>query len=165
MAFESSIGGLRVVKSTTERGVLLTLSGRIDESARLDEVAAAVDESVIIDLEGVEFINSMGARNWVNMMRAFADRAVAVTLRRCSEVIVFQMNMILEARMGAKVESVLAPYECEDCGDERFALLEVSTDLVREQPTRECEECGGTAVFAEMPASYFLFLEDDAPRA
>ena len=157
--------GLQIEKKKTDLGLRITMEGRIDESSRLEEYVEGVSEPVIIDLAGVSFINSMGVRNWVKMMRALHDRGIRVTLERCSEAIVFQLNMIVETRLGAQVESVYAPYECDACGNESYQLLRTSPSLRQEHPTKQCPECGENMVFADLAASYFLFLEDDVAQS
>jgi anti-anti-sigma regulatory factor/DNA-directed RNA polymerase subunit RPC12/RpoP len=154
-------GRLQIETTRAESGLVLVLSGKIDEGSGLAELAGSIAEPVTVDLQRVEFINSMGARDWVRLMRALNERSIPITLRRCSEVMVYQMNMIVEARSGAKVESIYAPYECAKCGFETYVLLDATPRLRREQPTHECEECGAAMSFADLPASYFLFLEAD----
>ena len=157
--------GLQIEKKKTDHGLRISLEGRIDESSNLEELAHTVNEPVMIDLAGVSFINSMGVRNWVKMMRALHERAVRVTLERCSEAIVFQLNMIVETRLGAQIDSVFAPYECDGCGHETYHLLRASPSLRDDQPAKQCPECGESMVFADLAASYFLFLEEDVARS
>ena len=99
------------------------------------------------------------------MMRALHERSIRVTLERCSEAIVLQLNMIVETRLGARVESVYAPYECDSCGNESYQLLRATPSLREAQPTHPCPECGATMVFSDLAASYFLFLEDEVAPA
>jgi len=157
--------GLQIEKKKTDLGLRITMEGRIDESSRLEEYVEGISDPVIIDLAGVSFINSMGVRNWVKMMRALHERSIRVTLERCSEAIVFQLNMIVETRLGAQVESVYAPYECDTCGHESYQLLRTTPSLRQEQPAKQCPECEDNMVFADLAASYFLFLEDDVAQS
>ncbi len=142
------------------------LHGPIDERAGL--VAAAVDvadgAALTIDLEHVDHINSLGVRDWAVFLRGVARRGVAVRLVRCSGVMVSQMNMIIDARGAAEVESFFAPFDCAACGWDGEALLETATVApllaARGRLEARCPDCDGVARFADFVDRYFLFLAD-----
>lgn len=141
----------------------LVLAGRIDERAHVGDLAATIDEKQLtIDLSGVTYINSLGVRDWVNFLRTLAKRDVALTLERCAEVMVLQMNMIVDARGAARVASFYAPFACDACGWEGAQL--VITDEVQpivaagRAPEIECPDCQQPARFADFVDRYFLFL-------
>ncbi|KAB2906899.1 MAG: hypothetical protein F9K40_05760 [Kofleriaceae bacterium] len=141
----------------------LVLAGRIDERAHIADLAATIDEPALaIDLEGVTYINSLGVRDWVTFLRTLATRNVALTLERCAEVMVLQMNMIVDARGTARVSSFYAPFACDACGWEGAKL--VTTDEVQpivalgRAPETECPDCKQEARFADFIDRYFLFL-------
>jgi len=141
----------------------LVLAGRIDERAHIADLAASIDESVLaIDLSGVTYINSLGVRDWVNFLRALAKRDVALTLERCAEVMVLQMNMIVDARGTAKVASFYAPFACDACGWEGAKLVETDevapTVSAGRAPETACPDCAQQARFADFVDRYFLFL-------
>jgi anti-anti-sigma regulatory factor len=141
----------------------LVLAGRIDERSHVGDLAETIDEPVLaIDLSGVTYINSLGVRDWVTFLRALARRDVTLTLERCAEVMVLQMNMIVDARGAARVASFYAPFACDACGWEGAALVE--TDEVAPMvsagraPEIECPDCKQQARFADFVDRYFLFL-------
>lgn len=141
----------------------LVLAGRIDERAQLADLAATVGEkSLAIDLADVTYINSLGVRDWVTFLRTLARQDVALTLERCAEVMVLQMNMIVDARGAAKIASFYAPFACDACGWEGAAL--VTTEDVQplvslgRAPVTECPDCQREARFADFIDRYFLFL-------
>lgn len=142
----------------------IVLRGRIDESARLDDLAvdATIEAAVDIDLAGVTYINSLGVRDWVSLLRRFAARGVAITLHRVSEPMVHQMNMILDVKGAATVESLHAPFVCDACGWEGTVALRVDevTKVIATvgAPAAPCSECGATARFGDYVDRYFLFL-------
>lgn len=141
----------------------LVLAGKIDERARLADLASAAPPGPLtIDLADVTNINSLGVRDWVAFLRRLAARGVAVTLERCADVMVLQMNMITDARGQAEVRSFYAPFACDACGWEGGTL--VVTDEVQPviaaggTPECVCPECGQRARFADFVDRYFLFL-------
>jgi hypothetical protein len=60
---------------------VILLEGRIDEYCRLEALPAHVEGDCILDLGGVQFINSVGLRKWIQMMRGFAGRVDRLRLR------------------------------------------------------------------------------------
>jgi len=142
---------------------VVTLRGQIDDDAHLEGVATDLDRPVVVDLEGITFMNSLGVRAWVLFLDALRQRNIPVTLRRCAETVVDHMNMIMEARGHAGIESFYAPYTCDACGLETRALLEVSRHgeaLRRHQPPQlPCSACGGTMSYDDIPNRSLLFLD------
>jgi anti-anti-sigma regulatory factor len=138
------------------------MQGQIDERTDLSELGTRLERLVVMDLEKVSFINSVGVREWIRMLRSLEDRGVQVRMKRCSEAMIHQINMIVEAMGCAEVESSFAPYLCEDCGYEGSMCLEVAANASQfrnmDAPQVPCPECNGTMEFDEIPARYFLFL-------
>lgn len=149
--------------SVTRSPGRLVLAGRIDERAHIADLSASITEQELaIDLAGVTYINSLGVRDWVTFLRALAKRDVELTLERCAEVMVLQMNMIVDARGAARIASFYAPFACDACGWEGAKL--VATEDVQPMvsigraPETECPECAKQARFADFVDRYFLFL-------
>ena len=62
-------------------GNRVAFAGRIDDSAALGELVAKLPPGpIVIDTDGVTFVNSIGIREWRRLMRALRDRGSAVTL-------------------------------------------------------------------------------------
>jgi anti-anti-sigma regulatory factor len=96
--------------TVTEQGDALVLAGAIDETAALPElVGRARGGRLVLDLAGVTFINSLGVRDWIRMQVAAQQAGLAVELRRVSEPLVHQLNMIIAARGAAQITSFFAP--------------------------------------------------------
>lgn len=141
----------------------LVLGGAIDESSALHElVARARHGRLVLDLAGVTFINSLGVRDWIRMQSAAQQAGLAVELRRVSEPLVHQLNMIIATRGAATVTSFFAPYACDACGREESVLLDAVASgptLARlEAPALRCPECGAQMAFNDFPERYFSFL-------
>jgi anti-anti-sigma regulatory factor len=139
------------------------LVGQLDETAALAEFGARMDGRLVLDLEKVSFVNSVGVREWIRLLRALDRSGVAVRLRRCSEAMVHQMNMIVEAKGAATVESFFAPYVCEGCGHEASMCVDVAANAaaLRAQalPPASCPDCRRPMELNEVPARYLLFLD------
>jgi anti-anti-sigma regulatory factor len=161
-------GRLEVEMSSIGKDSRVELTGQLDERAELVRVVEKIEGQVVFDLAAVSFINSIGVREWVRLLRQLHEKNVRVTLRRCSEAMVHQMNMIVETVAHAHVESFYVPYMCDACGGEASMCIEVEPHLAElkamKAPPQRCPECGGTMTFAEIPARYLLFMAQGAGR-
>jgi anti-anti-sigma regulatory factor len=162
-AHGASTGKLAVARDDQAKAHVITLSGQIDDDADLSALGPSLHLPVVVDLDGITFINSLGVRTWVVFLEGLRARHIPVVLRRCSEAMIDQMNMIMEARGHASVESFYAPYSCPSCGLETRGLLEVAVyapALRRHAPPRlPCPSCGGDMNFDDIPSRSLLFLE------
>lgn len=142
------------------------LAGSIDETARLDHLAANTPGRLELDLGQVRHINSVGVREWIRLLLACEAGGIAVVVHRAPEVMVQQMNMIVEAKGAAHVRSFFAPYQCESCDHDDSILLDCVVhggDLAsRRAPAVACRRCGSPMAFDDFPDTYFLFLDDTA---
>ena len=140
----------------------LTLSGRIDDAAHLGELAAKVPAGdVVIDTEGVTFINSIGMREWMRLVRALRDRG-KVTFARVADVLITQMNLRPEFA-GASITSFHAQYVCGECGAEAAPLIDAvehADDLKwMRAPKLPCPECGKPMDLADFPERYLSLFK------
>jgi len=162
-ATNQSLGRLEIGVSRTPDGDVLTLKGQLDDQATLSELLDQIGTHVIIDLGGIRFINSVGVREWIVFLGALVERGTRVVLRRCSEPMVHQMNMVVEAGAGAQVESFFAPFVCSGCGSEQSVAIQVALIkdqlLARTVPPQPCPDCGDSMRFDDFPNRYLLFLE------
>ena len=154
---------VRVDGDATARRV--TLSGRIDEAAHLDAlVADVVAAEVTIDTGGVFFLNSIGVRDWMRLLRGLDQKGARVVLEACSEPLVAQLNLIPNARGKALVSSLHAPYLCDGCGLDTAMLLAVAAHAAElramKPPVLRCPECGAAMHLADLPERYFTFLAE-----
>jgi anti-anti-sigma regulatory factor len=143
----------------------VTLVGRIDEAAHVDELAPEIAaKEVVIDTAGVYFMNSVGVRDWIKLLRALDEKRAAIVLEGCSEPMVSQLNLIPNARGNASVSSLHAPYLCDACGLDTAMLLPIDAyaDELRamKPPVLRCPECGGSMRLADLPERYFTFLAE-----
>jgi ABC-type transporter Mla MlaB component/DNA-directed RNA polymerase subunit RPC12/RpoP len=141
----------------------LVVSGAIDETAAVgDLVGRARAGKLTLDLAGVNFINSLGVRDWIRMQAAATKAGIKVELRRVSEPLVHQLNMIIATRGTATVTSFYAPYACDACGREESILVDAvanGASLAQlEAPAITCPECSAQMAFNDFPERYFSFL-------
>jgi anti-anti-sigma regulatory factor len=141
------------------------LVGVIDEAARIDELLARASGGALrIDLAEISYINSVGVRDWIGLLRRAADAGIQVELARVSEPVVRQFNMIAAARAHARIRSFFAPYACDACGLETTRLIDVAADAVvlrqGQAPAASCPACASALVLDDFPERYFAFLAD-----
>ncbi len=141
----------------------LVLAGRLDDRANLvDLVGHARAGRLVLDLAQVTFINSLGVREWIRMQQAAAAIDVRVELRRVTEPIVHQLNIVPATRGVSIVSSFFAPYECADCEEDHEMLVDVvkhgSTLALGQPPLLPCPDCKRAMVLAHPAELYLAFL-------
>jgi anti-anti-sigma regulatory factor len=153
------------VRVTPQGGytTLITLGGRIDERTPLGGIADKIATTdVAIDTADVTFINSLGLREWIKLLRELSAKKLSVVLRRCSDTMVAQMNMVNDAAIGVVIESMQLPYACDKCGHEGPVLIDVKQhgNELRQMhpPSAPCPECKSPMTFAEVPEHYLFFF-------
>jgi anti-anti-sigma regulatory factor len=140
---------------------VVRLAGYLDEDNNLkglvDKIPAG---TAMIDLAGVERINSCGIRDWVNWLAALEANGTTPVLVSCSPPIVAQINLVKNFTGGGAVKSFQIPYHCGECDEEKVMLVETSemASPSATPPSCLCETCGHAMDIDEMPESYFAFL-------
>jgi anti-anti-sigma regulatory factor len=137
--------------------------GEIDENSDFAELRRRLKGAVVFHLADVRRINSCGVREWVNFVRDLPS-VTDLTFTHCSPAIVTQLNMIYNFRGQAGVRSFFAPYICESCNEEEEKLLDVQSQFpngaVGTVPDFECEQCGESMEFDDLPERYLSFLSE-----
>src|SRR5262245_33588879 len=82
----------------------LTLRGIIDENADFSSAFAKLAPTVILDLAGIDLINSCGVREWVHAVQNFPKDA-KVIYEKCAPRIVEQVNYVANFLGGGKIAS------------------------------------------------------------
>jgi predicted RNA-binding Zn-ribbon protein involved in translation (DUF1610 family) len=167
MSVRQTSGGRRLRIDTHEReaSVHYTLHGHIDESCDIESLADTAGVACVMHLGDIEFINSIGVRKWLLMMRRFEERQVHVRIMECPSVIVQQLNAIAGFAGGAEIGSFFAPYECSDCGYEGDVLVAVAEhfDVLSRlaAPQMKCPDCGKLMQLAAPEDRYLAFMEPE----
>lgn len=151
--------------NTVEDVTFLKVSGVIDEDNTLAGSLKKIDgRTVVIDLSGVERINSCGVRDWVNWLNDLDARGKQVVLVRCSPCIVNQVNLVNNFVGRGKVKSFFAPYFCPRCDNEQLKLLQVEDFADMERPQAPdvrgdaCQQAQCEMEFDDLEDAYFAFL-------
>jgi anti-anti-sigma regulatory factor len=140
-------------------GSHISLIGRIDEAAQLEGLAVHLPAGdVTIDAEGVAFVNSVGMRELIRLVRALRAGDRGVVLERVADVLMTQLNLVDEFARSVTIASFHAQYACDVCGAEHAPLVDVGANekLLGEMklPSVECPECGGESVLADFAERY-----------
>ncbi len=148
---------------------IVYFSGYIDENADFQSIQPKDVPQLVIDLKGVEHLNSLGLRTWVNWVKSLPQYPGGIFLRHCPSSVVHQMN-ILEGflPLQAVIESLEVPFLCDHCGHSSSFWAKRGTDY-REASTDNagfvkvplelpCEKCGKTASADIIPNKHFSFI-------
>ncbi len=136
----------------------IVFAGRIDDSVALGELVARVPAGdVVLDTDGVTFVNSIGMREWMRFVRALRERGT-VTLERVADVLMTQINLIPELARNVAVVSFHAQYVCPACGAEAAPLVDAVAHAqalrALQAPRLPCPECGAAMELADFPERY-----------
>lgn len=139
-----------------------TLAGRIDDASQLGEIAARLPPGdTVIDTEQVTFLNSIGMREWMRLVRALRERG-RVTLERVADVLITQMNLIPEFARSVTITSFHAQYVCPSCGAEAVPVVDAvacAETLRRMQPPKlPCPECKSLMDLGDFPERYLTLF-------
>jgi hypothetical protein len=160
MAEELALGGSLRLRVERNNGVTrAALSGVINEAADLTPLEK-LPHPLVLDLGGLQRINSIGVRNWMNFVRAREGAGADLTYERCPPIMVGQMSMITRF-MGARsrVSSVLVPYSCPACRHEEVRLLAIAPGA-RVERQLACPKCGAAMDLDEVVETYAEVLRD-----
>lgn len=137
----------------------LVLSGSFTEASDFAGLAAAMPDDVILDVSGIEHINSSGVRLWTNTLRQMKERGVRMSFTRCSVMFMAQVSMIADFTAGFPVQSFLARFVCGDC-DEWEDIPVVSGPGARAvlESEQGCKSCGGAMEFDDLVDSYVAVI-------
>ena len=146
-------GPLRCRVEQRDRANWVELAGRINEATDFKPLTK-LPGPLVIDLAGIERINSIGVRRWIFFVEHCEAANVEVVFVRCSAIMVQQMGMITNF-MGSRsrVQSVLVPYVGVSCNHEHDELLEIApgAQLRMELP---CPKCRSPMRLDDMPETF-----------
>jgi len=142
----------------TLAGNRLELSGRIDESSPVGDLAAQLPAGpVTIDTSGVTFVNSIGMREVLRLVRALRDRG-PITMERVADVLITQMNLLPELGRSVTISSFHAQYVCPACGAEAAPIVDAvvhAAELRKLVPPKlPCPECQALMELGDFPERY-----------
>jgi hypothetical protein len=94
--------------------MLVTVAGVVSEDSRFN-LPDPRGRRVIIDPRGVERMNSLGVRNWIDFIEQLGTRSPDIVIRRLPPVMVWQASMITTFVGRSRIESFLSPWFCPRC--------------------------------------------------
>ncbi|MFB1485181.1 protein kinase [Corallococcus sp. RDP092CA] len=152
----ASITSLRVGSLTHVR-----VAGVIDETFPLTPTSKGIQGLVVVDLGLVERISSFGVRRWIEFAGHPPQGVSGLYVVNAPPVVVDQLNMVEGFAGVARVLSMLAPYTCRFCKEDRLRLVRLVEEAkVLEQggaPPHQCPVCAQPLEFADEPTEFFDF--------
>ncbi len=140
---------------------VIKLAGVLDEHNQLGELTEQVGAgTALINLSGIERINSIGTRDWVNWLASLEARGIQPVLVACSPAIVAQLNRVKNFVGSGVVKSFQVPYRCVACGQHKALLVHVAQlgAPPHEPPACACEGCGAAMTLDDESGTYFAFV-------
>ncbi|QRK05478.1 protein kinase [Archangium violaceum] len=135
------------------------IAGVIDETFPLTSSSPDLGGLIIVDLGQVERISSFGVRRWIEFASKLPPGGIALYVVNAPPVMVDQLNMVEGFAGVMRVLSVLAPYTCRACGEDRLRLVDLQADapIIAEgrAPEHSCPVCAGKLEFADLPSEFF----------
>lgn len=123
-----------------------------------------LQKKIVINLEGVRGINSIGVASWISHIKHLQDARANIELEKCAILICEQMNMIPQFCANFPVKSAFAPYFCTHCDSEHEVEFQIGpTDTLKTislQDEMDCPSCGKTMEFDAIKESYLSFLKN-----
>jgi hypothetical protein len=143
--------------------VLATLKGSIDEDANFKTVDVAGAPGVVLNLEGISAINSVGIREWIKWIKGFPP-TTQITIKNCPKIIVDQINMVSGfLPPGTVIESFFVPYYADDSGEEKMVLFTNGKEFRGGDVSapESVKDSGGKDMEMDViEAKYFKFLKN-----
>jgi len=145
------------VESTTPE-VKVTLRGQINEDSDLSALETLSGDSLILDLQGIDMINSCGIREWVEFQNKHFNFP-KVIYENCPQVIIEQMNVVAGfIHKNGIIKSFFAPYFNESTDQEIKILLTPDEVVDGKAPVKKSDD-GQELEFDDIEAQYFNFLK------
>ena len=141
----------------TRNGSLIKLDGDVDETAKFDVLKDIPFGPVLVDLEKVDRILSVGIREWV---AAFSKVEFPIEYLNCPHNVVEQFNLIPELLDSkTKIRSLYARYVCPDCECIENVFLEVESPSIPTLPDVTCK-CGDAMELDGDTDEFLSFMTD-----
>jgi anti-anti-sigma regulatory factor len=143
-------------------GILVTITGTIDEATDFTKAVPSVDSHLQIDCFGITRINSMGVKKWMKHFGDLHEQNRKFSFIRVSPALVEQLNIVKNFACGGAVESVVLPYICTTT-NESYPLV-VETKILKQAGFNTegttCEKCSDPLEFDEIPEEYLAFVKN-----
>ncbi|MCP3137339.1 serine/threonine-protein kinase [Pyxidicoccus xibeiensis] len=135
------------------------ISGVIDETFPLTSSSPELTGLLVVDLGRVERISSFGVRRWIEFAGKLPPGALSLYVVHAPPVMVDQLNMVEGFAGVARIVSLLAPYTCRTCNDDRLRVVNLVDDaevIAQERaPEHTCPVCSNPLEFADQASEFF----------
>jgi anti-anti-sigma regulatory factor len=151
--FENRRSGARVIK----------FQGVLDEDNGLASLVERVGSGIaLINLAGIERINSIGTRDWIKWLATLEARGTRPMFIACSPAVVHQLSRIKNFAGNGTIKSFQVPYLCAPCEREQLVLVHVADlgPLPYQLPVHSCDACGGEMEIIDDAGAYYAFLNE-----
>ena len=146
----------------------VTVSGYIGENAGLFELNFVDIKRMVMDLSGVNYMNSVGVKNWINWTGRFPND-LQIEFHNCPSLIVNQVNLVAGfLPNNGTIESLSAPYICEDCNREanvplrrgvHYEYSSLTEPYKFQSPAVPCPKCKKNMELDAVESKFFNFLK------
>jgi serine/threonine protein kinase len=138
------------------------ISGVIDETFPLTSSSPDLTGIVLVDLGTVDRISSFGVRKWVEFVSRLPQGAISMYVAFAPPMVVDQLNMVEGFAGVTRVLTVLAPYTCKTCGEDRLRAVNMveEAQVINENraPEHNCPVCSNPLEFADLPGEFFGYV-------
>jgi anti-anti-sigma regulatory factor len=152
-----------IIKSIPEgNSTVLVIGGDLNEDSSFQGQTLTLGQPIVLDMEGVTSINSVGIREWIKWIKTLPQNS-PVSLRKAPKIIVDQINMIAGfLPPGTVIESFYVPYFSEETNSEKMVLFTAGQEFNGPNlaaPEGVADEAGNPMEMDVIPAKYFKFLQ------
>ncbi|HYH94954.1 serine/threonine-protein kinase [Hyalangium sp.] len=138
------------------------ISGVIDETFPLSPATTELTGIVVVDLGAVDRISSFGVRKWIEFVSRLPSGAISMYVVFAPPVVVDQLNMVEGFAGISRVLTVLAPYSCKTCSEDRLRAVNLMDEaqIISENraPEHNCPVCSNPLEFADLPSEFFGYM-------
>ncbi|MCU1278226.1 MAG: hypothetical protein JWM53_1772 [bacterium] len=141
------------IAPSADGGIRATLAGKIDEKFDGQQIleAAKPGQLVILRLDGVRGISSLGVRALEHFMMKLGTRDVV--LEEISAAVANQVTMIPNLLGRATVKSAKLPFVCPSCGTEEARTVPYQPNAAATHAPA-CSSCGAKMEFDGFSEEY-----------
>ena len=138
------------------------ISGVIDETFPLTSSSPDLTGILVVDLGAVDRISSFGVRKWIEFVSRLPPGALSMYVVYAPPMVVDQLNMVEGFAGVSRVLTVLAPYTCKTCGEDRLRAVNLvdEAQIISENraPEHNCPVCHNPLEFADLPGEFFGYM-------
>jgi anti-anti-sigma regulatory factor len=142
--------------------LLITLNGdfRDDTDEQLKSLLEKIESPAVhFDTFGIELINSMGTRAWVDFAQSLRRRKTNLRFNRCSTAFVEAANQTKTVARPNEIHSLVVPGHCKNCSRD-ISEVRDAAGLAPDTLTLTCPQCSRPAALVVDAETYLMCLMD-----